>query len=875
MTDHPLDQFTARPGQTLRNHIEGVAAAAEAIVDRADQTPYDDDWAVVAETLAWTHDIGKLTGYFQEYIETNDRNRAPYRELTYHGFVGALLTAQALASRGCASETVAAGFYAVAKHHSVLQNVPTDFRSRYFQENNTAVDQRYETIGKQLANIDATAAAGAERCLREATDSALGWEAVPVENPALLRQSVKAIEPNGNDTEFYGCVLRAWSTLITADKFDASNLTTPETADELTVSALPESSALTKRLQKLSDTQLPDGSLTNKYLDEPDRELPDESASTTQRLDALRSRANGRATSALREGYADGQRLFRLTLPTGFGKTLTGLRAALALAEQLDSRVVYALPYTSIIDQVDSEVQKTFGLDPTAPAYTKHHHLADTRTIPEEDDDADRVSSGRDTMHAEAWRSGLVLTTFTQLFESVAGPRNVQSMKLPALQDSVIIVDEPQAVSLQWWELIGRLADHLATEYDATILFMTATQPRILDRINTVPTPTRLIDTHEDCLDLIEASPRVEFELHDSIQDQLGNRGSPPLALDAAANELRAATTAGTDTLAIVNTVGSATALTERFDTGDVVHLAAALIEYQRSTEGSFDAGNYLDHLATEHDDEEPSLLVATLTTRLRPADRAAVLEALRRVLDEEKSTPFDDTPTIAVSTQLIEAGVDISFDRLYRDLAPLPAIVQAAGRCNREFSETSSTVTIWQLDSPADDDYIPSQLIYESGSLLRPTRAALDSLRDEAGDVLPEAVVIDRGVEMYYDFLHCQRRTGERHDDLVGAFDSARGDQLRNASLIEQEYPTRDIILLMSDQEYQKYCQYVQHRKVGNWANARRQFRELKHCLVSIPAGKENWETEMDVLLPGEIEEAYDLVGGRGPIGYPTDSEI
>jgi hypothetical protein len=79
----------------------------------------------------------------------------------------------------------------------------------------------------------------------------------------------------------------------------------------------------------------------------------------------------------------------------------------------------------------------------------------------------------------------------------------------------------------------------------------------------------------------------------------------------------------------------------------------------------------------------------------------------------------------------------------------------------------------------------------------------------------------------------------------------------------------------LVSDQECRKYCQYVQYRKVGNWANARRQFRELKHCLVSIPADKENWETEMDVLLPGEIEEAYDPVGGRGPIGYPTDSEI
>jgi hypothetical protein len=477
-------------------------------------------------------------------------------------------------------------------------------------------------------------------------------------------------------------------------------------------------------------------------------------------------------------------------------------------------------------------------------------------------------------MHAEAWRSGLVLTTFTQLFESVAGPRNVQSMKLPALQDSVIIVDEPQAVSLQWWELIGRLADHLATEYDATILFMTATQPRILDRLDTVPTPTPLIDTHEDCLDLIQASPRVEFELHHSLQEHLDGREAPPLALDAAASELWAATTIGTDTLAVVNTVGSAATLTEHLGGENVVHLAADLLAYQRSTEGPFDAAAYLDRLDSQHD-EEPSLLVATLTTRLRPVDRTAVLEALRYVFDEGKATPFDDTPTIAVSTQLIEAGVDISFDRLYRDLAPLPAIVQAAGRCNREFGEASSTVTVWRLDSPVGDGYIPSQLIYESGSLLRPTRAALDSLRTETSDVLPEVAVIDRGVEEYYKRLHDQRRTGERHDDLVAAFDSAQGERLRNASLIGQDYPTRDILVLVSDQECCEYRRYREYREAGDWTDARQQFRALKHCLVSIPASEENWETELEVLCPEEVEEAYDPITGRGPSGHPTDSEI
>jgi CRISPR-associated endonuclease Cas3-HD len=246
MPDHPLDTFQARPGQTLWRHKQGVVAGAEALTAEAGSTPYDDDWATVLETLAWTHDAGKLTEYFQTYVETGTRSSAPYDELTYHGLVGALLAAYALHSRDCAPETVTAGFYAVMKHHSVLGNVRTDFRE-YFEQNKQAVDNRYEMVGKQLASIDETAAAAADTLLRKATDGALGWDAVPSDNPAKLRKSLEMLESCVMDPAFYGCVLRSWSTLVAADKFDAGGLTTPASANGLTRPPRPRFRRSTRR----------------------------------------------------------------------------------------------------------------------------------------------------------------------------------------------------------------------------------------------------------------------------------------------------------------------------------------------------------------------------------------------------------------------------------------------------------------------------------------------------------------------------------------------------------------------------------------------------------------------------------------------------
>jgi CRISPR/Cas system-associated endonuclease/helicase Cas3 len=706
---------------------------------------------------------------------------------------------------------------------------------------------RYELVRDQLQNIDETAAPAADQLLQAATNGALSWGDVHVNNPSVYGNLV---EPDRIGDRCYETLLRAWSTLVCADKLNAANILVPS-----------------------GRTPRPDRDRLRKHVDE----LPRGETELTRQLNEIRSEAHDQAWQNLRTHHARGDRLFRLTLPTGFGKTLTGLRAALELAAERDGRVIYALPYTSVIDQVDGLCQNIFDLDTGDPAYTVHHHLADTRTDVEELRIGDHVSDGSETQFAETWQSGLVLTTFTQLFESVAGPGNTQSMKLPALQNSVIVVDEPQAISLSWWLLVSRLSGFLTREYDATIVLMTATQPRLLEQADELPTPTALTEVTERCFDFLESHPRVRFKLHRSLTNHLDQKPDDQLDLARAGMELRATTDPESSTLAIVNTVEAAATLTESVtEDGQTFRLADRLIRFHRRSNIDWDSGvdasevaeEYLEFLADEYEsnfDDSPLLL--TLTTRLRPRDRRVLLATLRRLLDDETISPFDDHPLITISTQLIEAGVDVSFDRLYRDFAPLTAIVQAAGRCNRELDGDTGEVTIWRLSSPKDDGPVPSELIYGDHSLLRPTRQALRHLRTdesrEGTEEISEAATISTGVREYYEALHDQRRTGARSDALVEAFNGADGTALRRASLIDQEYETQDIAVLVTDDDRDRYREYERHRDEKNWTEARAAFDRLKPLVVTVPVSTGDIVEDASALSVADLDD-----GGQYSVG-------
>ena len=866
--DDALSAFLARPDQTLGDHLEGVADGCESLVEADSTMPTGDSWTQFLKTLAWTHDIGKLTDYFQTYIETGDRSTAPTPELTYHSFTGSVVTAAALARQGFGKKAIAAGFYTVLRHHSVIKNVPSDLPSYY--ESRSAVDARYDLVKRRVRNIDQNAAQAADEVLRRATDRKYGWEGFQSDGVEFVRRLVRATDPATSESDFYEIVLRAWSTLVAADKFDASGSATGA-VDRLSATPRPPVDQLSTHLRGLSDTELPDGNTASQYLDTPQKPAPGDEATIDQRLAAVRTKANEQVVRNLQAGHEAGDRVFELTLPTGFGKTYTGLRSALSLAETRDSRVIYALPYTSIIDQVDSEIQRIFDVSPRDPEYTVHHHLADTLTVAAAGGGplSDGIGSGADTLHAEAWRSGLVLTTFTQLFESVAGPQNTQSMKLPALQDSIIILDEPQALSLEWWQLVGRLTEFLTDEYDATVVFMTATQPRILDNLPDYSNPTQLTDCLPECNALLRDSPRVCFRIHDSLQAHLSGNADP-LPLPEAATEIEGSATKGDNTLAIVNTVESAVTLTEHLSGPDTAPLAADLLDTHDTDPDPFDPDAYLERFAERHNPEQ---IVATLTTRLRPVDRSRLIDVLNHILDPETTTPVDRTPLITVSTQLIEAGVDVSFDRLYRDYAPIPSIVQAAGRCNREFGGDAASVTIWRLDSPAESYYVPSELIYGDRSLLHPTQQALSRVATRDNSV-PEVEMITTGVETYYEALHGKRKTGDRRDRLVTAFDGAKGEQLRNASLVGSDYPTQETIVLTSEEDRKQARRYQRHKDTEEWSAAQAAFQDLKRLLVTLPVEE---PVDEPVIIDATDTDSYHPETGSGPTisEAQTDTEL
>jgi CRISPR-associated endonuclease Cas3-HD len=821
--DTPLDAFDARPGQSLQSHLDGVAGNVDSLLADAGTTNNGDDWQTVGRVLAWTHDAGKLTEWFQRYLEASDRTAGsiPTRKHTYHGFVSSLLTAHALYELDVADQTRVAGFYAVAKHHGVIPNIPGD-RKEYDPTFAKRVAEEYDIATDQLENIDAHASGAAGTLLQQASAGHLSWSEIPVSSPEQYRRLI--VHPEQLDDTFYETALRAWSTLVCADKLDAAGVSVSEDV------ARPSVADLRTHVEAL-----PAG--------ETDREV---------RLNELRSAAHTEAKNTLQSVHERGDSLFRITLPTGFGKTLTGLRAALELAADIDGRVVYSLPYTSIVDQVDGEIRDIFGLSSGDREYTIHHHLADTWTRLDSHSGEGRVSDGSESLYAETWQSGLVLTTFVQLFESLAGPENVQSMKLPALEDSVIIVDEPQALSLRWWDLVGRLVDFLRREYSATVVLMTATQPEILDRDPSLPSPTPLTSTFEDSLSFIGEHPRVTFDLHESVTAYLDHPDAPPYPLDDAVETLLDDVRDGepSRTLAVVNTVESAATVTEKLLASDrardesVVHLGDSLLEFHReeaegATVDTELAKRYLAFVAGRHPPSEVSYLVATLTTGLRPVDRSLLLEVVRLLLDDETRTPYDGQSLVTVSTQLIEAGVNISFDALYRDIAPVPSLVQAAGRCNRNFGRSASTVTVWRLASPVADQALPSKLVYGSRSLLRPTRKALRTLREQDGQTIPEATMISTGVSEYYDSLHSQRRTGVKTSKLVEDFDAAMGESLRNESLIEEHRETHDVAVLVSEADRERYNNYTAAREANRWADAERALEELKRIAVSVPVKK------------------------------------
>lgn len=378
---------------------------------------------------------------------------------------------------------------------------------------------------------------------------------------------------------------------------------------------------------------------------------------------------------------------YSLTVPTGGGKTLSSLLWAMRHAlRNGQKRIIIAIPYTSIIVQTASVLRKIFGDNNVL----EHHSNVEPELIRNEE------LRERMKLAAENWDYPIIVTTNVQLFESMFSNKPSKCRKLHNIVNSVVILDEVQTLPLDYLQPIVDSLKTYGRLFNVSVLFTTASQP-ILSGFIEGCNPRASFKGIENVTEII---PK-EFNLHDRLRRvklDIDNAGK-------SYDEVAAMLCRHKRVLCIVNTREDARELYERLpQKGITLHLSKMM--------------------CPEH---------------------------IRETIDRMKSALADDGNEIVrvVSTQLVEAGVDIDFPVVYRQEAGLDSVLQAAGRCNREGRQVICTTYVFSLSK---EHNLPKGEMQDANS----ARLSLGSSRDWFS---PDTMTA------YFGQLYCRRDTFDKKD--------------------------------------------------------------------------------------------------------------
>lgn len=309
---------------------------------------------------------------------------------------------------------------------------------------------------------------------------------------------------------------------------------------------------------------------------------------------------------------------FSITVPTGGGKTLSSMAWALVHALKFNkSRIVFAIPYTSIITQTAKIYRSIFGDDNVI----EHHSNLD-----------EDINTQERKLAAENWDAPIIVTTNVQLFESLFANRTSRCRKLHNLVNSIIILDEAQMLPPEFLNPILTTLEGLVDNYSVSVLFSTATQPALTGRIGGKGQFAFEGIAANSVRELVQDVDKLTSDLR-RVEVQVPENTNETSDWSTIADELQKQE----QVLCIVNTRSQCRELHNLMPEG-TLHL---------------------------------SRLMCT-------AHIMDIIEEIKLRLKEKK-------PVRVVSTQLIEAGVDIDFPVVYRAISGLDSIAQCAGRCNRE----------------------------------------------------------------------------------------------------------------------------------------------------------------------------------------------
>lgn len=585
MDNHPVAHIGPE-GQphNLEDHLLSVATLA---AENAD-TFKAGDWARL--TGLW-HDLGKYRDGFQKYIrQANDvdahiEGRVGGRDKT-HSAAGALWARQHLVEAMGNNGEVAARIlsYLIAGHHAGLDNW-------------------FGGLNDRLVGTDAQ---------KEFADAYAAQPPIDILKPAYPMPLLAAIPVDGKANKPPGA-FALWIRLLFSSLVDADFLDTESFLDARKSARRAGYPSIEDLLQ-----------MFDRFMEGKQQELAGRGVDTTP---VNRLRAAVLAQCREKAGKAPG--VFTLTVPTGGGKTLSSLAFALTHAvKRQKRRVIYAIPYTSIIEQTAEIFRSIFG----DVNIVEHHSNVESD---------EKVETARSRLACENWDAPLVVTTNVQLFESLFARKTSRCRKLHNLVNSVIVLDEAQLLPVGFLQPILDVLGLLVRDYGVTLVLCTATQPSLTNRSSFDPNSQMRGFQPAEVTEIIADVPALYAGLQRVTVHRPAN-----LSMKQEWVQIAAEIGKHRQVLAIVN---------RRKDAAELYRLLRT-----ESREGLY-------HLS------------ALMCAEHRSAIIASIKEALAR------NRNGSDERICVVSTQLVEAGVDLDFPVVFRAMAGLDSIAQAAGRCNRE----------------------------------------------------------------------------------------------------------------------------------------------------------------------------------------------
>ena len=636
---------------------------------------------LVGELLGLMHDFGKYSRKFQKYIhdetglfnpDLDDEESTPNGSKVDHSTAGAQWVYRELRKFG-AAQGIGELFgqmlgLCIASHHGEGLIDCLD------GEGNPKWIERFNKTDELTHLVE---------CERNA-DEVVQQKAYELAGENLIRSLLNAVKPilsnqtiNNKIKEFYlGCLTRfLFSCLIDADRINSSDFEREAQKEVRHLAEKPDwQSAIDKLEAKLAGFE-------NRYpIDEIRRRISD---------DCLKR-------------AVDFQGIYTLTVPTGGGKTLASLRYALHHAQKHNlERVIYIIPYTSIIDQNAQAVREILGED-----WVLEHH---SNLEPEK-------QSWQDKLLSENWDKPIVFTTMVQFLDAWFGGGTRGARHIHPMTNSVLIFDEIQTLPVKCVHLFCNVLNWLTTFGKSTAVLCTATQPLLGESglrnfpegkresiaargLLRLPENAEIMGKHQDLDKLFDELSRVEIQFNEKVGGW--------------------------------NVEEAGTFLLEQFQTTPSCLFIVNTKKWAQELYQYCKAQNV------------PPEALFHLSTNQCAAHRKAIFDTIKARLKNKE-------PVICISTQLIEAGVDISMACVIRALGGLDSIAQAAGRCNRH-GEKKGKGQVWVLNLQ-EQDFTRILPDIQAGK-----NHAERVFRDFAGQDILQPAAMERYFEYYF-----YQRSGE-----------------------------------------------------------------------------------------------------------------